>query len=105
MPKSNNTYKTHPHMTSLLEAEIYERRKRLGMSQYALAEKAGVARNSIDLMERHKRIPKMETIFDIIMALDFSVEEREVFAVKHMDAYYKDKEVQKQLEKEPVGAV
>lgn len=92
-------------MTSLLEAEIYERRRGLGMSQYALAEKAGLTRNSIDLMERHKHIPKIETIFDIIMALNFNAEERKSFAVKHMDAYYKDKEVQKQLEKEPVGAV
>lgn len=92
-------------MTSLLEAEIYERQKRLGMSQYDLAAKAGLARNSIDQMERHKHIPKMETIFDIIMALNFSVEEREAFALKYIDAYYKDKEVQKQLEKEPAGAV
>ena len=45
-------------------------------------------------------MPKAETIFDIIMALGFSDEERKAFAEKYMDAYYKDKVVQKELGKE-----
>ena len=85
-------------MTLLLETEIYERRRRTEhMSQYALAEKIGVTRNCIYLMESHTHIPKTETVFDIIIALGFSVEERK--------AYYKDKVVQEELERELAGAV
>jgi DNA-binding XRE family transcriptional regulator len=88
-------------MTHLLETAIYKRRRRTkGMSQYALANKVGVTRNCIYLMECHDHMPKAETIFDIIMALGFSDEERKAFAEKYMDAYYKDKVVQKELGKE-----
>ena len=106
MLKSNNTCKNHPNMTLLLETEIYERRRRTEhMSQYALAEKIGVTRNCIYLMESHTHIPKTETVFDIIIALGFSVEERKVFAEKYMEAYYQDKVVQEELERELAGAV
>lgn len=106
MLKSNNTCKNRPNMTRLLETEIYERRRRTEhLSQYALAEKVGVTRNCIYKMESHTHIPKAETVFDIIMALGFSAEERKVFAEKYMDAYYKDKVVQEELEKELAGAV
>ena len=106
MLKFNNTYQNHPYKTRLLDTEIYARRKSTkGMSQYALAEKVGVTRNCIYKMESHTHIPKAETVFDIIIALGFSAEERKVFAEKYMDAYYKDKVVQEELEKELAGAV
>lgn len=106
MLKSNKTCKNHPNITRLLETEIYERRRRTEhLSQYALAEKVGVTRNCIYKMESHTHIPKAETVFDIIIALGFSAEERKVFAEKYMDAYYKDKVVQEELEKELAGAV
>ena len=41
----------------------------------------------------------------LFRSLGFSAEEREVFAEKYMDAYYKDKVVQEELEKELAGAV
>lgn len=104
MLKFNETYRSHPNMIRLLEEEVYTRRRGTrGMSQYALADKIGVTRNCIYLMECHEHIPKVETVFDIIMALGFSEEERNAFAVKYMVAYYRDKEVQKQLERELAG--
>lgn len=43
MLKFNNTRETAPHMTQLLETEIYGRRRRTkGMSQLVLANKIGV---------------------------------------------------------------
>ena len=93
-------------MTRLLETEIYERRRRTEhLSQYALAEKVGVTRDCIYKMESHTHIPKTETVFDIIIAVGFSAEERKTFAEKYMDAYYKDKVVQEELEKELADAV
>ena len=63
MLKFNNTWETNPHMTQLLETELYERRRRIkGMSQDALANKIGVSRNCIYLIESHENIPKIETI-------------------------------------------
>lgn len=68
--KFNNTYQNHPYKTRLLDTEIYARRKSTkGMSQYALAEKIGVSRNCIYLLECHAHIPKIETIYDIMIAV------------------------------------
>lgn len=104
MPKFNNTWETKPHMTQLLETEIYERRKKTkGMSQLVLANKIGVSRNCIYLIESHENIPKIETILDIIMALGFNMEERKAFVEKYTEAYYKDKEFQR--EREMAGAL
>ena len=93
MPKFHNTWETNPHMTQLLETEVYERRRRTkGMSQDALATQIGVSRNCIYLIESHDNIPKIETTLDIIQALGFSAEERKAFMEKYTEAYYKDKE-------------
>ena len=106
MPKFNNTWETNPHMTQLLETEIYERRRKTkGMSQLVLANKIGVSRNCIYLIESHENIPKIETILDIMMALGFHAEERKAFMEKYTEAYYKDKEFQQELEKELAGAI
>lgn len=106
MLKFNNTWETAPHMTQLLETEVYERRRRIkGMSQEALANKIGVSRNCIYLIESHENMPKIETVLDIIMALDFTAEERKAFMEKYVEAYYKDKEFQQEQEKEMAGAL
>ena len=106
MLKFNNTWETNPHMTQLLETELYERRRRIkGMSQDALANKIGVSRNCIYLIESHENIPKIETILDIIMALGFTAEERKAFIEKYTEAYYKDKKFQQEQEKEMAGAL
>ena len=63
MLKFNNTWETNPHMTQLLETEIYERRRRTkGISQLVLANKIGVSRNCIYLIESHDNIPKIENV-------------------------------------------
>ena len=50
-------------MTQLLETEIYERRRRTkGISQLVLANKIGVSRNCIYLIESHDNIPKIENV-------------------------------------------
>ena len=106
MLKFNNTWETNPHMTQLLETEIYERRRRTkGISQLVLANKIGVSRKCIYLIESHDNIPKIETILDIIQALGFSEEERKAFMGKYTEAYYKDKEFQQEREKEMAGAL
>ena len=106
MLKFNNTYQNHPYKTRLLDTEIYARRKSTkGMSQYALAEKMGVSRNCIYLLECHAHIPKIETIYDIMIALGFSAEERGAFLEKCMDACHKDKAFQQEHEKELAGAI
>lgn len=106
MLKSNNTCRNHPNLTRLLNTEVYDRRRSMkGMSQYVLAEKAGLTRNCICDMECYKRLPKLETILDIMAALGFSKAEQKVFAGKYVDAYYADKEFQEEQEKVLVGAV
>ncbi len=106
MLKLNNICRTHPNMTQLLEVEIYGRRRRTkNMSQYVLADKIGVTRNCIQQMECHEHIPKTETVFDIMQALEFTKEKSAAFLVKYLDAYYKDKELSKEQGKELAGAV
>lgn len=106
MLKLNNICRTHPNMTQLLEDEIYSRRKRTeNMSQYVLADKIGVTRNCIQQMECHEHIPKAETVFDIMQALEFTEEESTAFLVKYLDAYYKDKEFLKEQDKEMAGVL
>lgn len=106
MPKFNNTWETNPHMTQLLETEIYERRRKTkGMSQLVLANKIGVSRNCIYRIESHENIPKIETTLDIMMALGFNEEEIKAFMGKYQEAYYKDKAFQQEQEKKMAGVL
>lgn len=50
-------------------ARIKKYRKRLGLSQVELAEKAGIAVNSLRLYEAEKREPKLESIDKLAAAL------------------------------------
>lgn len=106
MLRSNDTCTNHPHMTRLLEEEVYERRRRMnGMSQYVLAERVGVSRNCIYKMESHAYIPSIEIVLSIIAELGFSKDERRVFLDKYLDAFYKDKAFQQVQERELAGAL
>lgn len=105
MLKSNNRCRDHPNMTQLLESEIYDKRRSMGMSQYVLADKVGVTRNCIQQMECHGHLPRAETIFDIMQALEFSEDENINFLKKYFNAYHKDKALQKEREKELAGMV
>ena len=98
MPKSRCD--KYPNTMQLLEAEIFARRRSNGISQYALANKIGLSRNCIQQMECHEHVPKAETIFDIMKALEFKAKENAVFVVKYLNAYYQDREFQGKLEKE-----
>ena len=103
--KSNNTCRNHPHMTQLLESEIYGKRRNMGISQYALAEVVGVTRNCIQQLECHEHLPRAETVFDMMHALGFDEDEIVTFLRKYLNAYYKDKALQREREKELAGIV
>ena len=105
MLKSNNSCRDHPHMTQLLESEIYDKRRSMGMSQYDLAEIVGVTRNCIQQLECHEHLPRAETVFDIMQALGFDEDEALTFLRKYMNAYYRDKALQKERERELAGIV
>lgn len=90
-------------MTQLLEDEIFNKRRSLGMSQYTLANEVGVTRNCIQKLECYEHLPKVETLFEIMRALGFDDDESVVFLRKYLYAYYDDKEFQ--LEKELAGTV
>lgn len=92
-------------MTQLLESEIYDKRRRMGISQYALAEEVGVTRNCIQQLECHEHLPRAETVFDIMQALGFDEDENVTFLRKYLNAYYKDRELQKKREEELAGIV
>jgi len=56
----------------MLGEEIRTVRQKLGLSQEALAEKSGLHRTYISLLERNKKSPTIETLFRICKALGVS---------------------------------
>lgn len=54
---------------------ICDERHRLGYSQEALAEKSGLHRNFISLVERGQTSAALDSIFSLAAALDLSVSE------------------------------
>ncbi len=98
MSRPNTTCKQSPNLTQLLEAEIYGKRRAMGISQYALAEKIGITRNCIQQIECYQHLPKIGTVLDIMMALGFDEEERKAFLGRYMEAHYKDGALQKAKE-------
>lgn len=55
--------------------KIKRHRKEAGLTQIELAQKAGIAVNSIRLYEGHKRIPNLETVQKIADSLDLDIRE------------------------------
>lgn len=56
----------------MLGEEIRAARNRKGLSQEILAEKAGLHRTYISLLERNKKSPTVETLFRLCKALGIS---------------------------------
>jgi len=52
--------------------EIRRARKKAGLSQEAVADKAGLHRTYISLVERNKKSPTLETLFRICQAIGVS---------------------------------
>lgn len=84
---------------------ICTKRKARGISQYELSEDAGLTRNCIQQAECYEHLPKISTLFEIMLSLDFGEAEGKDFLWNCLNAYQEDKEFQQEQEQEPAGAV
>lgn len=100
MSNKNNTYKKYPNTSKALAAGIRSKRKANGISQFELSESTGLSRNCIQQMECFEHLPKLDTVFGMMLELRFSEEESKDFIWECLNAYREDKE----LQKEPAGA-
>ncbi|MBT2500097.1 helix-turn-helix transcriptional regulator [Agromyces sp. ISL-38] len=57
-----------------LGAAVRERREALGLSQQAIAERAGVTREWVVRFEGGKASVRLDRVFDVLTVLDLSVE-------------------------------
>lgn len=94
--KPRSAYREFPNVSKYLEKKLIGKRKKLKLSQTALAEKAGVTRNCIQQMECHEHLPLPSTMFKLIKALDFSEEEAAEFWIEIDAAYNQDRAIQEQ---------
>lgn len=94
MSKSRSVYRKFPNVSKFLERKIIRRRKKLKLSQAALAEWAGVTRNCVQQMECHEHLPLPSTMFRLMKALDFTEVETAEFWVEIETAYAKDRALQ-----------
>ena len=94
MTKSRSVYKEFPNVTRYLEEKLFLRRKKLKLSQAALAERAGLTRNCIQQLECYEHLPLPSTMFRLIRALEFSEKEAAEFWVEIDMAYDRDKTMQ-----------
>lgn len=94
MSKSRSVYRKFPNVSKFLERKIIRRRKKLKLSQAALAERAGVTRNCVQQMECHEHLPLPSTMFRLMKALDFTEVETAEFWVEIEAAYAKDRVLQ-----------
>lgn len=88
-------------MSSINSLIIKERRKALGMSQEALANKLGVSKVAICWYENGDRTPTMNNFLKLADILDLSLDEltgREVNAIAENEAEYKVKLPKRDLE-------
>ena len=89
---------SYQNVSRYLDRNIVYRRKKLKISQTALAEKAGLTRNCIQQLECHEHLPLPSTMFKLIRALDFSREEAAEFWVEIDAAYVRDKAVREGID-------
>ena len=99
MTKSRSVYKEFPNVTRYLEEKLFRRRKRMRLSQAALAERAGLTRNCIQQLECYEHLPLPSTMFRLIRALEFSEEEAAEFWAEIDAAYDRDKAMQESAAK------
>jgi transcriptional regulator with XRE-family HTH domain len=62
--------RTEPAVREQLARNLCARRKQLGLSQEALAERCDLDRTEISLLERSRRSPKLDTIVVLARALE-----------------------------------
>ena len=89
-----SAYREFPNVSRYLEEKLFRRRKKLKLSQMALAERAGLTRNCIQQLECHEHLPLPSTMFRLIKALEFSEEEAAEFWFEIDLAYDRDKTMQ-----------
>ena len=94
MLKPRSARREFPNVSKFLEETLFRRRKKMKISQTALAEKAGLTRNCIQQMECHEHVPLPSTMFKLIKALEFSEEEAAAFWVGIDIAYGEDQAAQ-----------
>ena len=94
MTKSRNVCRDFPHVSKYLEEKLFSRRRKMKLSQTALAEKTGLTRNCIQQLECYEHLPLPSTMFRLIRALEFSEEEAAEFWVEIDLAYDRDKTMQ-----------
>ena len=94
MTKSRSVYREFPNVTRYLEEKLFRRRKKLKLSQTALAERAGLTRNCIQQLECYEHLPLPSTMFRLIRALEFTEEEAAEFWAEIDMAYDLDKAMQ-----------
>lgn len=56
-------------------ANLVRCRKRAGLSQEDLGERAGLHRTAIGLLERGARVPRIDTLIKLMQALDVKTDE------------------------------
>ena len=98
MPRSRSAYRDFPHVSQLLEAKLFLRRKRMKISQTALAARTGLTRNCIQQLECHEHLPLHSTLFELMRGLEFTQEESRCFLEELQEAYHKDWVYQKEKE-------
>lgn len=96
MQRFHNTCETHPHVTQLLDTKIYTRRRRMNISQNALADQAGLTRNCIQQIECHEHLPRLSTLFHLMKALQFNAKESSRFMEELQTAYVMDQQLQRE---------
>lgn len=105
MSKKCNTSKKPQNTINTLAKGICTKRKSKGITQEKLSENTGLIRNCIQQAECYEHLPKLPTIFEMMLGLGFSEEEGKDLLWDCLNAYRKDKEVQKEREKELAGVV
>lgn len=105
MPKRNKTRRRHPNTIQVLAHGIYTKRRSKGISQYELSNCTGLTRNCIQQMECYEHLPKLESVFEMMLELDFNEEEAKALLWNCLEAYRKDKEGLQYREKELAGAL
>ena len=105
MSKKNSVCRKFPHTSKVLVTGISAKRKSMGISQFKLSEGTGLSRNCIQQMECYEHLPRLETVFEMMLELQFSEQESKALLWDCLNAYREDKLRQMQRENELAGAI